>query len=95
MIQTYFHYRVLSMSCVELARSFVCLANQGKAADGAGEFAQRVGIPAKSGGGGIIAVIPNKMSIAVWSLGLDPISNSLAGTAALELLSEQLGSSVF
>ena len=119
-MQTYFHYCSLSMSCIELARSFVYLANQGKTADGAqiitprqarqinalmitsgmydgaGEFAWRVGMPAKSGvGGGIIAVIPNKMSIAVWSPGLDAIGNSLAGTAALELLSERLGSSVF
>ncbi|MBZ6408193.1 MAG: glutaminase B [Kalamiella piersonii] len=119
-MQTYFHYCSLSMSCVELARSFVYLANQGKAADGspfitprqarqinalmitsgmydgAGEFAWRVGMPAKSGvGGGIIAIIPHKMSIAVWSPGLDAIGNSLTGTAALELLSERLGSSVF
>ncbi len=118
-MQTYFHYCALSMNCVELAHSFVYLANQGKAVDGttiltprqarqinalmitsgmydgAGEFAWRVGMPAKSGvGGGIIAVIPNKMSIAVWSPGLDAIGNSLAGTAVLELLSEQLGSSV-
>lgn len=118
-MQTYFHYCALSMNCVELARSFVYLANQGKAVDGttiltprqarqinalmitsgmydgAGEFAWRVGMPAKSGvGGGIIAVIPNRMSIAVWSPGLDAIGNSLAGTAVLELLSEQLGSSV-
>ena len=119
-MQTYFHYCSLSMNCVELARSFVYLANQGKTADGvqmitprqarqinalmitsgmydgAGEFAWRVGMPGKSGvGGGIIAVIPNKMSIAVWAPGLDAIGNSLAGTAALELLSDRLGSSVF
>lgn len=119
-MQTYFHYCSLSMSCIELARSFVYLANQGKSVDGmhiisprqarqinalmitsgmydgAGEFAWRVGMPAKSGvGGGIIAIIPNKMSITVWSPGLDDIGNSLAGTAALELLSERLGSSVF
>lgn len=30
-LQNYFHYCALKMSCVELARTFVFLANQGKA----------------------------------------------------------------
>ncbi|MBB1269256.1 glutaminase B [Shewanella sp. SR44-3] len=64
--------------------------------DGAGEFAYRVGMPGKSGvGGGIIAVIPGDMSICVWSPALDPNGNSLAGTAMLELLSQELGRSIF
>ncbi|WP_086981445.1 glutaminase B [Vibrio aphrogenes] len=64
--------------------------------DGAGEFAFRVGMPGKSGvGGGIIAVIPGEMTIAVWSPELDKSGNSLAGTAALELLSTELGRSIF
>jgi hypothetical protein len=34
----------------------------------AGEFAWRVGLPAKSGvGGGIVAIVPQEMAIAVWS----------------------------
>lgn len=64
--------------------------------DGAGEFAYRVGMPGKSGvGGGIIAIVPGEMSIAVWSPELDPSGNSLAGTAALELLAERIGRSIF
>ncbi|MPW34891.1 glutaminase B [Vibrio sp. B1Z05] len=64
--------------------------------DGAGEFAYRVGMPGKSGvGGGIIAVVPGEMSIAVWSPELDASGNSLAGTRALELLSERIGRSIF
>ena len=64
--------------------------------DGAGEFAYRVGMPGKSGvGGGIIAVIPGDMSICVWSPELDKNGNSLAGTAALERLSQALGRSIF
>ncbi|MGO2498233.1 MAG: glutaminase B [Vibrio litoralis] len=64
--------------------------------DGAGEFAFRVGMPGKSGvGGGIVAVIPGEMSIAVWSPELDKSGNSLAGTAALEILSTELGRSIF
>ncbi|MEZ9765905.1 glutaminase B [Vibrio splendidus] len=64
--------------------------------DGAGEFAYRVGMPGKSGvGGGIIAIVPGEMTIAVWSPELDASGNSLAGTMALELLSERIGRSIF
>ncbi|MDD1782329.1 glutaminase B [Enterovibrio sp. ZSDZ35] len=64
--------------------------------DGAGEFAYRVGMPGKSGvGGGIVAIVPGEMSITVWSPELDASGNSLAGTAALELLAERIGRSIF
>lgn len=64
--------------------------------DGAGEFAWRVGMPGKSGvGGGIIAIVPHEMSIAVWSPALDASGNSLAGTAALEILAQRIGRSIF
>ncbi|MBJ3813691.1 glutaminase B [Shimwellia pseudoproteus] len=61
-----------------------------------GEFAWRVGMPGKSGvGGGIIAIVPHEMSIAVWSPGLDEAGNSLAGIAALEILAQEMGRSIF
>ena len=64
--------------------------------DGAGHFAFRVGIPAKSGvGGGILAIAPGRASIAVWSPGLDRHGNSLLGTLALERLAKSRGWSVF
>lgn len=64
--------------------------------DGAGEFAYRVGMPGKSGvGGGIIAIVPGEMTIAVWSPELDRSGNSLAGTRVLELLAERIGRSIF
>ena len=118
-LQNYFHYCALKMSCVELARTFVFLANQGKAIhepvvtpmqarqinalmatsgmyQNAGEFAWRVGLPAKSGvGGGIVAIVPHEMAIAVWSPELDDAGNSLAGIAVLEQLTKQLGRSVY
>ncbi|MDV7143773.1 glutaminase [Tropicimonas sp. TH_r6] len=64
--------------------------------NGSGEFAYRVGIPGKSGvGGGILAIVPRRASIAVWSPGLDQFGNSLRGTAALAKLTHLLRLSVF
>lgn len=64
--------------------------------DGSGDFAFRVGLPAKSGiGGGILAIVPDVASIAVWSPGLDKNGNSLLGTLALERLSKAMDWSVF
>ncbi|QYJ98722.1 glutaminase B [Shewanella alkalitolerans] len=119
-LRNYFHYCALKMSCADLSKAMLYLANRGLSLsaeqvvspiqtrklnallatsglyDGAGEFAYRVGMPGKSGvGGGIIAVIPGDMSICVWSPELDKNGNSLAGTAALEKLSQALGRSIF
>lgn len=64
--------------------------------DGSGDFAFRVGLPAKSGvGGGILAIVPGVASIAVWSPGLNEYGNSLIGTLALERLADAMGWSVF
>ena len=64
--------------------------------DASGDFAFRVGVPGKSGvGGGIVAVIPKKMGICVWSPALNEQGNSLAGTKALELFTTKTGLSVF
>ncbi len=120
-LQSYFNACAIRMSCVDLARAFVYLANRGVPIgestpllparttkqvnallatcglyDEAGDFAYRVGMPGKSGvGGGIMALIPGELSICVWSPELNKAGNSLAGTAALELLAERLGRSIF
>ena len=120
-LQSYFNACAIRMSCVDLARAFVYLANRGLPLGGsepllparttkqvnallatcglydeAGDFAYRVGMPGKSGvGGGIIALIPGELSVCVWSPELNKAGNSLAGTAALELLAERLGRSIF
>jgi glutaminase len=64
--------------------------------DASGDFAFRIGMPGKSGvGGGILAVMPGKASIAVWSPGLNANGNSELGTRALEMLARETGWSVF
>lgn len=64
--------------------------------DEAGDYAYRVGLPAKSGvGGGVVAVMPGRFVTAVWSPGLSEKGNSLAGTMALELLTTKTSLSVF
>ena len=111
----------LSMNCLDLARAFRFLAQDGRhpysedtvvskvqarrinslmmtcgTYDEAGEFAFRVGLPCKSGvGGGIVAIIPGKMSICVWSPELGAKGNSLAGMQALERFVQQTEHSVF
>lgn len=64
--------------------------------DAVGDFAYRVGMPGKSGvGGGIVALIPGRLAVAVWSPGLNDKGNSLAGTLALELFTSKTGISIF
>lgn len=64
--------------------------------DASGDFAFRVGLPAKSGvGGGIVAIVPGRAAIAVWSPGLGPEGNSVPGTLALERLAARMGWNVF
>ena len=64
--------------------------------DEAGDFAFRVGLPGKSGvGGGIAAVIPGELAIAVWGPALNAKGNSLVGVQALELFTTKTGKSVF
>ncbi len=64
--------------------------------DAAGEFAFGIGLPCKSGvGGGIVAVVPDTLSLCVWSPALDKTGNSHLGTRALELFVAKTGLSVF
>jgi glutaminase len=64
--------------------------------DSAGEFAFRIGLPCKSGvGGGIIAVLPERFSLCVWSPGLGRSGNSVLGMLALESFVDKTGLSLF
>jgi glutaminase len=64
--------------------------------DAAGDFAFRVGLPAKSGvGGGIVAILPGECGICVWSPALEPSGNSHAGSLALEMFTTMTKRSIF
>ncbi|XP_065081153.1 glutaminase liver isoform, mitochondrial isoform X2 [Ochlerotatus camptorhynchus] len=55
--------------------------------DFSGQFAFKVGLPAKSGVcGGVMLVIPNVMGIFMWSPPLDPLGNSCRGVQFCEEL---------
>lgn len=121
LIDVYCHQCSIAMSCVDLARSFMFLANKGINPvngqriltmsqakrlgailatcgfyDESGDFAFRVGLPGKSGvGGGIVAYLPEKLSIAVWSPELDTYGNSTMGIEALERFTTDISSSIF
>ncbi|MEM9219579.1 MAG: glutaminase A [Cyanobacteria bacterium P01_F01_bin.150] len=62
----------------------------------AGEWASRVGIPAKSGvSGGIMAVIPGVAGIATFSPRIDTNGNSVRGLRVFEALSQRYGLHLF
>jgi glutaminase len=60
--------------------------------DSSGEWAYRVGMPAKSGvGGGITAISPGKLGIGTFSPPLDAKGNSVRGIAVCQTLSQEFG----
>ena len=64
--------------------------------DYSGQWAFRVGIPAKSGvAGGVVAVVNRQLGIGTYSPRLDPFGNSRRGTEVCADLAAQLGLHVF
>ena len=64
--------------------------------DGSGEFALKVGFPAKSGvGGGIMGVVPRRIGVGVFAPALDTHGNSVAGVEMLDILSRELDLSIY
>jgi len=64
--------------------------------DGSGSWAWHVGLPAKSGvGGGIIAIVPGKGAIAVFSPRLDEAGNSVRAQKVIEFVANKLDFNLF
>jgi glutaminase len=64
--------------------------------DYSGQWAYRVGVPAKSGvSGGVITVVNRQLGIGTYSPRLDPYGNSCRGTEVCVELASRLGLHVF
>ncbi|MDO5040952.1 MAG: glutaminase A [Peptoniphilus sp.] len=64
--------------------------------DYSGEFAMRIGVPAKSGvGGGIVTAFINKFGLATYCPGLDSHGNSYCGMRFLNSVSDDLNLKIY
>ncbi|HBS03942.1 MAG TPA: glutaminase A [Leptospiraceae bacterium] len=80
----------------ESCRAIVTLMTTCGTYDYAGRVAIEIGLPCKSGvSGGILAIVPGKMSIAAFAPRLGTHGNSEAGMELLKLISEELSLSLF
>ncbi|WP_369413469.1 glutaminase B [Alishewanella maricola] len=117
----YFHQCATAISCAELSRALLFLANRGVQPgtqaqicsrrdahrvnailstsgmyDQSGEFAFKVGLPAKSGvGGAIVAIVPQFGVITAWSPPLNRFGNSVVAMQLITAIAEELGLSLF
>ncbi|WP_100404607.1 glutaminase A [Bacillus solitudinis] len=84
---------IVPMSVARIVKTFMVTCGMYNAS---GEFAMKVGIPAKSGvSGGIVGSVPNGMGIGIYGPALDDKGNSIAGMKLLEAMSSKYQLSIF
>lgn len=78
------------------ARDVICVLLTCGLHDASGEWAYRVGLPAKTGiSGGLMALAPGKLGIGTFSPLLDARGNSVRGTRVCEEISRDFGLHLF
>lgn len=79
-----------------LYRNLLAIMTIGGMYNVSGQYAAEVGVPSKSGvGGGIMASVPGRMGIGVFSPPLDKNGHSIAGYGIMKSLSHRLDLSIF
>jgi uncharacterized RDD family membrane protein YckC len=71
------------------------VTNDGGDVSGRRAIGRALAFPLSGIAGGILAIIPGRCSLCVWSPGLDDKGNSIAGIAALDAFTTLTGWSVF